>query len=282
MPRPPVRRVVSAVAALAVLATGALAVGAAPADAAMVDSAGCVDGGGVRWEVEVTWGAVYPAADGVRRVSLDRAAWTTAAGSTPTDSRVRTYDGAGTRLQDLSWSGAFDYRSGTAWKARNPVNPPSAPGGARVVVTLGVDGDGFGSCSVTLTQPASTSVTAAERYEADIATATNAERTSRGLVALRPQACVDSYAAAQARRMAEEQRMYHQELGPLLEACRLRAVGENVAVGYPTGAAVTAAWMASPGHRANLLKPTSTLLGVGAAQGPDGRWYAAQVFGTPA
>lgn len=279
MSRTTARRLVAALLGLGALACSVAV--AAPAQAATVRAASCVDGGGVRWDVRVSWGAPYASGE-VTKVSLPRAAWTTSKpGAVPTDSRVRTYDGGGKLLQGLTWTGAFDYGSGAAEKARNPVDPVSAPGRAKVVLTLGVDGDGFGSCSVTLAQPGATA-TAADRYEDDVVAATNAERTSRDLAALTPQACVDSYAEAQARRMAAEDRMVHQDLQPLLAGCDLRAVGENVAVGYPTGAAVTQGWMDSPGHRANLLNGRFTVLGVGAAQGPDGRWYAAQVLGTPA
>ena len=52
-----------------------------------------------------------------------------------------------------------------------------------------------------------------------------------------------------------------------------------MAYGYASGAAVTAGWMGSTGHRQNILNPSYRLLGVGAAQDTDGRWYAAQVFG---
>ena len=38
-------------------------------------------------------------------------------------------------------------------------------------------------------------------------------------------------------------------------------------------------WMGLSGHRANILNGSYRLLGVGAAQSLDGRWYAAQVFG---
>ena len=72
--------------------------------------------------------------------------------------------------------------------------------------------------------------------------------------------------------------MYHQDLGPILRECNLRTVGENVAYGYPSGSAVMAGWMASSGHRANILNSSYRLLGVGAVQSSDGRWYAAQVF----
>lgn len=274
--------------ALAVLTAGTLAALTQSSPAAALTSTGsCVDGGGTRWAVRAVWGGTYTSGD-ITRVSLASAAWTTGArGPLATDSRVRTYDGSGTKLQDLTWSGSFDYAAGTVYKARNPVNPPSAPGQARVKVSLGVDGDGFGGCTVTLVQPQGPTETptpgppasASDQYETDVVTASNHERSTQSLPALTPQACVDSYAEAQAARMASEGRMYHQDLGPILSGCRLRGVGENVAYGYPDGTAVTAAWMASPGHRANILNAQYRLLGVGAAQDSEGRWYVSQVFG---
>jgi uncharacterized protein YkwD len=281
-------------------ATALVAAASSPADAAVTQTASCRDGGGVRWNAKVIWGQTYRAADGVTKATVDYAGWTTTnAGTVPTDARIRTYDAAGQRLQDKVWSGSVDYGGGTTFKYVNPVNPPSAPGKARVVLTLGVDGDGKASCSVTLFQPSpatpapttpapaptvpaptTPAPSVSDTYESDVIAATNVERTSRSLVALTQQACVDGYAEAQAQRMATEDRMYHQDLGPVMAGCGLRMAGENVAYGYRDGTAVTAGWMASPGHRANILKPEYRLLGVGAAQNAKGVWYSAQVFGT--
>lgn len=60
------------------------------------------------------------------------------------------------------------------------------------------------------------------------------------------------------------------------------AYGENVAVGQKSGAEVVAAWMKSSGHRANILNPTYTELGVGYTIDESGRPYYAQVFAKPA
>ncbi|HZG38545.1 MAG TPA: CAP domain-containing protein [Nodosilinea sp.] len=57
-------------------------------------------------------------------------------------------------------------------------------------------------------------------------------------------------------------------------------IGENVAMGQPTAAAVMRAWMNSPGHRQNILNPAFTELGVGYATA-GGRIYWAQVFARP-
>jgi uncharacterized protein YkwD len=271
-------------------AAAVLATASVPAHAAVTQTASCLDGGGVRWNAKVVWDKTYRAADGVTKVTVDYAGWTTTkTGTVPTDARIRTYDAAGHRLQDKIWQGSMNYGGGATVMAVNPVNPPSAPGEARVTLTLGVAGDGKASCSVTLRQPAATPApttpgpttpSASDAYENDVIAATNVERTSRSLVTLTPQACVDSYAEAQAQRMATEDRMYHQDLGPVMAGCALRMAGENVAYGFPDGEAVTAGWMASPGHRANILKPEYRLLGVGAAQNAKGVWYSAQVFGT--
>jgi uncharacterized protein YkwD len=69
---------------------------------------------------------------------------------------------------------------------------------------------------------------------------------------LMPQACVDKYAESQSAEMAAEKRMYHQDPGPIITECKLMAVGENVAYGYPDGTAVTAA-----GWARRAIGPTS-------------------------
>src|SRR5260370_35710484 len=42
------------------------------------------------------------------------------------------------------------------------------------------------------------------------------------------------------------------------------------------------AWMNSPGHRANMLNPSFTQIGVALATPPDGMIYYGQEFGLPA
>lgn len=55
------------------------------------------------------------------------------------------------------------------------------------------------------------------------------------------------------------------------------AAGENIAEGQPTPAAVVAAWMASPGHKANILGDY-TLTGVAVLRDSDGRAWWCQDF----
>lgn len=119
----------------------------------------------------------------------------------------------------------------------------------------------------------------AERYARTAVHATNTARADHDRARLHRQACLQRKARAHARDMAAKQRMFHQDLGPILRDCGMDRVGENVAVGYPTGRAVVRGWMGSEGHRANILSPTYRRVAVAAAKDDDGTWYAAQVFG---
>jgi uncharacterized protein YkwD len=58
------------------------------------------------------------------------------------------------------------------------------------------------------------------------------------------------------------------------------ALGENIAAGQPSADDVVAAWMASPGHRANILNPAYTEIGVGEAPGGAYGISWTQEFGT--
>lgn len=56
-------------------------------------------------------------------------------------------------------------------------------------------------------------------------------------------------------------------------------VGENIAAGQETPEAVVKSWMNSAGHRANILNPDYTHIGVGCYIASDGWIYWAQLFG---
>ena len=54
--------------------------------------------------------------------------------------------------------------------------------------------------------------------------------------------------------------------------------GENIAMGYQSARSVMEGWMDSDGHRANILNPHYTQIGVGCFE-TDGRLYWVQIFG---
>lgn len=58
------------------------------------------------------------------------------------------------------------------------------------------------------------------------------------------------------------------------------SLGENIAAGYPTPEDVVKGWMNSPGHRANILSPKFTEMGVGLVSGGGAYGsYWAEEFG---
>ena len=54
--------------------------------------------------------------------------------------------------------------------------------------------------------------------------------------------------------------------------------GENVAYGYRNPQAVMEGWMNSEGHKANILQPKFTHIGIGYYVGPNGYHYWSQLF----
>ena len=120
--------------------------------------------------------------------------------------------------------------------------------------------------------------TTAVSYADRVLALTNAERTGRGLRALAFSACADGYADSWARALSVAGSLSHQPLSPILTACAARGVGENVAFGNVTPEQLVAMWMNSTGHRANILNPAFTHLGVGDVTTSTGRVYGVQVF----
>jgi len=55
--------------------------------------------------------------------------------------------------------------------------------------------------------------------------------------------------------------------------------GENIAWGFPTADAVMDAWLASPGHRRNILNCDARSIGTGVRYASNGTPYYTQVFG---
>jgi hypothetical protein len=115
--------------------------------------------------------------------------------------------------------------------------------------------------------------------EGDFFSAVNAARSAAGVP---PVAWADDLAAVarrQADRMAKAGELFHNpNLGGEVPGWQI--VSENVGYG-PTWDAIQDAFMASPEHRANLLDPEVTQLGVGTVVGPDGRLWVSQVFRLP-
>lgn len=110
----------------------------------------------------------------------------------------------------------------------------------------------------------------------------NGSRAEAGLAALTPRSDLDDLAAAHSEDMAAARRLFHNEelfTDATKKRIGAKAVGENVASNSSIDDAHRRL-MASPEHRANLLSPSFTRLGLGLVDA-DGTWYLTQVFVTP-
>jgi len=135
------------------------------------------------------------------------------------------------------------------------------------------------SLLLSLLPASSAQAQAQDKFQHQARVVTNNVRDNHDVASLEKTKCVQKFARRQARKMARQERLYHQDLGVVLNRCNLSGVGENVAYGYSTGRAAVKAWMKSPGHRANLLNPGYRQLGMAVRHSKDGTPYAVQVFG---
>ena len=121
------------------------------------------------------------------------------------------------------------------------------------------------------------SVTPRQDLAAEVADAANAERAAAGITPLTYTSC--SVPAAWAVHLASTTTLTHNSLTSVLSTCGgTTTAGENIAVAYTTAAEVTAAWMTSPGHQANILNRSYTTISVGVAQAADGTYYWVEDF----
>ncbi|MFF4833948.1 CAP domain-containing protein [Streptomyces sp. NPDC001315] len=112
----------------------------------------------------------------------------------------------------------------------------------------------------------------------------NAERSKVGCSAVTLNATLTKAAQAHSADMAAHQNMSHTGSDGSAPGDRITSAGynwstygENIAYGYATPEQVMAGWMASPGHKANILNCAFKEIGVGLAQPND---YWTQDFGT--
>ncbi|MCL7378497.1 CAP domain-containing protein [Streptomyces sp. 35G-GA-8] len=124
------------------------------------------------------------------------------------------------------------------------------------------------------------------RTAAEVLSLTNAERTRAGLRPLADDRELAAAAQAYSADMAARAFYSHtspEGLAPWDRAAAAgaahRGIGENIACGQRDPREVVQGWMDSPGHRANILKPDFTHLGVGFAGGGPAGTYWTQLFG---
>ena len=96
-----------------------------------------------------------------------------------------------------------------------------------------------------------------------------------------PDGYAERYAPVMANRILVQRRAFdmslHQNMYTILAGCRASVAAENLAMGNVGADAVVAAWMRSPGHRANILNSRLNRIGVAAVYA-GGRWFVVADF----
>ena len=108
-----------------------------------------------------------------------------------------------------------------------------------------------------------------------VARANEARRRAhlRSLVA---DASLTRAAGARARTIAAQRRLSHDGWNSVVHGNA--TAGENIAYNYPTADAVMRGWLASPGHRANILRAAYHRIGVGCVVDGGGKRWWTQAF----
>lgn len=125
--------------------------------------------------------------------------------------------------------------------------------------------------------PNQTTMSQAEKQAAELV---NKLRAQNGLPAL----TIDSNLSAKARIKSNDMKTnnYFSHNSPtygspfqMMQSLGIsyRSAGENIAKGFTSAERVVNAWMASPSHRANILSPNYTTIGVGYVDGYWTQWF---------
>ena len=117
--------------------------------------------------------------------------------------------------------------------------------------------------------PEATALTSSER---SLLAAVNGVRSAHGLRPLQVDGALVRAARSYSGTMIRTNRLTHRDMGARLARHGVRGprYGENLAWAVGSSAAarrIVASWMASPGHRANLLRPGWRRIGIGALRG---------------
>jgi uncharacterized protein YkwD len=148
---------------------------------------------------------------------------------------------------------------------------------AALVVFAAVIGLGASACLPDTGPPPN------DPYQTPLYNATNADRRNNGLPTLTYSPRLSLLAGGHSCDMAAAGYLFHDNLGALLSGdySNYSALGENI-LAAPPGTSpydMEAAWMASGGHRANILNPMFNVVGMAVCIGADGSIWATVEFG---
>ncbi|MER5750336.1 CAP domain-containing protein [Streptomyces sp. NPDC002088] len=241
------------------------------------------------WRNEAAWdhdwigskGSELPSAASQTPTASASAAQTTSASAAQTTSASAAQTAA---PKPKSTSPSSTAKS-TAPKLRTTVSHRAPKATASAAPTSASTPEVTASASATPPSASTPQATAtASGATARIVELVNAERSKVGCSAVTLNATLTKAAQAHSEDMATHQNMSHTGSDGSAPGDRITSAGynwstygENIAYGYASPEQVMAGWMASPGHKANILNCAFKEIGVGLAQPND---YWTQDFGT--
>lgn len=116
-------------------------------------------------------------------------------------------------------------------------------------------------------EPIDVAATDSGDFAAELTDLTNEARENEGLEPLELDACATRYALERAEAQRGAERLTHAPMTEVNQDCEVAvggaASGENLSGDAYTAHSIVQAWLASASHRANLLNPEFTRIGVG-------------------
>ena len=189
--------------------------------------------------------------------------------------RIRTYKKSGKKKKYSKWS---SIKSGKTKKERtNNNNGSVSSGNTDNELNQDSSNDNINEKNEEVSSPAE-----------EVLELVNAERAKQGIAPLTLSNELTNVANLKAKDMADNDYFNHDSptYGSPFQLFSLFGIsfmyaGENICAGAGTAQAAMNAWMNSPGHRANILNPNYTQLGVGYATGGSYGSYWVQEFICP-
>jgi uncharacterized YkwD family protein len=171
-------------------------------------------------------------------------------------------------------TGATQPSTGTGTVTKPSTGTVTKPSTGTGTVTKPSTGTGTTTKPSTGTGNASAGVSSSTAFQTQVIDLVNQERAKAGLSALKTDALLTKVAVEKARDMDVNNYFSHNSptYGSPFDMMRSFGVtysyaGENIASGQRTPQEVMTAWMNSAGHRANILSPNFTKIGVGYVNG---------------
>jgi uncharacterized YkwD family protein len=156
------------------------------------------------------------------------------------------------------------------------LNPTVEPTNMQVGSIIKLKGD---------TNDSTNTRTTSSQYASEVLNLVNAERSKQGLKPLKMNTTLNKSAQAKAKDMHDKKYFDHNSptYGSPFDQMKqfgysYSYAGENIAMGQRSPQEVMKAWMNSAGHRANILSPNFTEIGIGYYS--DGNYWVQQ-FGKP-